>query len=405
MGLLALGDALAKTFACLPTPSIISLPLQQSLHHILAEELYADQDLPPFPKSAVDGYAILATNPNPPLPFSLKVVGLSKAGSRWHGTLQPGQACQIMTGAPVPEGTERIVMVENTLRENDQVQIQVWGQPRQHIQPRAKEIRQGELILSSGTYIRSVEIGALATFGKANVAVFRKPSVGVIATGDELVEPHQIPNEDQIRNSNGYALTAQIQSAGFDCTFLGVARDTKDATLEKLTLGLQKDVLILSGGVSMGEFDFVKVALLEKGASFEFDQIALKPGKPLVFGKVANTFIFGLPGNPGSSFTTCELFVIPFLKGIAGFLEYPSKTFPATLSFPFLNKGNRIQYLPVWLTKSESQIQVQKVPYEGSADVVALTRANAFLRLEPNISYQPGDAVQVQIFSENSFSL
>lgn len=402
MGILSVSEALAKTFACLPPPHSVTIPLTNALHHILAESVCSDRDLPPFDKSAVDGYAIALIPPNTSLPFSLKIVGLSKAGARWHGTLKPGEACQIMTGAPVPSGTDRIVMVEDTQRTQDSVIISALGESQQHIQPCGREVQQGTLILAPRTWIRSSEIGVLATFGKSQVNVFYKPTVGVLATGDELVEPEIMPGEDQIRNSNGYALTAQIRSSFFDVTFLGVARDTKASTLEKIELGLQKDVLILSGGVSKGEFDYVKEALLEKGATFEFDQIAIKPGKPLVFGKVKNTYIFGLPGNPGSSFTTCELFVLPFLKGYAGFPTYRPRLRHGVLNFEIQAKGNRTHYLPIAIEAQKETYTLSKIPYAGSADVIALTKANGFLVVEPDHHYRQGQIAPFLFFSENA---
>ncbi|MEK7485822.1 MAG: gephyrin-like molybdotransferase Glp [Planctomycetota bacterium] len=402
MGILSVSEALAKTFASLPPTQLSTVPLVDAVHHILAERIQADRDLPPFDKSAVDGYAIAPVESTKILPFTFKVKGLSKAGSRWPGTLKSGEACQIMTGAPVPPGAERIIMVEDTTRVGDSVRIATLGEPQQHIQPRGREVQQGSVLLSPGTWIRSSEVGVLATVGKSYVQVFRKPTIGVLATGDELVEPDIVPGADQIRNSNGYALTAQIRSSYFEVTFLGVARDTKADTLKKIEMGLQKEVLILSGGVSKGEFDYVKDALLEKGALFEFDQIAIKPGKPLVFGKVQNTYIFGLPGNPGSSFTTCELFVLPFLKGWSGFPVYRPRLLQGILNFEIKAKGNRTHYLPVLIELKKDVWTLSKLPYAGSADVLALALANGFLVVEPDHSYRQGELAPFLFFSENA---
>jgi molybdopterin molybdotransferase len=389
--------AFQKTFEWLPSPEVITLPLAQSLYHILASPLRADRPLPPFHKSAVDGYAIAPPKSTPPLRF--EVVGLAKAGKAWEGTLQPDQACQIMTGAPVPLGTDRIIMVEDTLREGNTVQLFQVGKPQQHIQPKGIEVCQGDQVLNPHTLIRPTEIGTLASFGKAEVSVYRKPKVAVVATGDELVEPHETPGPDQIRNSNGYSLCAQIQANHFNCDLLGIARDTRESISAFLEKGFHYDVLILSGGVSMGEYDYVKEVLLQHRAQFQYDKIALKPGKPLVFGKVPSTFLFGLPGNPGSSFTTCELFVIPFLRGFAGYSPYRSTRYTGILDFPFHIKGDRIQYLPVWIRFVDQHWKIFKLPYAGSSDVVALSRANGFLILEPEQKFQVGDCAPFQWFS------
>ncbi len=270
--------------------------------------------LPRYARSVRDGYAVRAAD----LPGQLRVIGEVRAGERFTGEMAPGEAVEIMTGAPIPAGADAVVMVEHTRREGDRVHYENAVQPGQFINPQGCEAAAGEVVLHSGKRLDYTDIAMLAAFGRTRIAVYRKPVAAIVATGDEIVEVGQRPEDFQIRNSNAYSLAAQVTRAGGVPRVLPIARDTLEHTRAAIAQGLEADLLLLSGGVSAGKYDVVEQVLAGFGAEFFFDRVLIQPGQPLVFGRAAGKFFFGLPGNPSSTMVTFEIFARAALELLDG---------------------------------------------------------------------------------------
>ena len=358
-----------------------------SLGLVLAQDVKADFDSPPFDKSMMDGYAVrcsdLAAGQG-----TLVVIEEVPAGKQPTRAIGSGEATRIMTGAPVPEGADAVVIVERTkMLGGSRVQIEDKPpRPGQNIFRRATEMRRGEIVLAKGTVLRPQEIGVLATVGKWEFDVVPSPQVCLLSTGDELVEVTQIPGMGQIRNSNGPMLFAQSCRAGGKPRYLGIARDNLDSLRPLITEGLRADVLILSGGVSAGKLDLVPGVLQELGVVPHFHKVEMKPGKPVFFGTSTSersTLVFGLPGNPVSSFVAFELFVRPALRRLRGLSDTESETVCALLAEDFAYKTDRPTYHPAHVEVDEKGWRVRTVPWSGSPDLLGLTRANALLVIPP----------------------
>lgn len=349
---------------------------------VLAEDVVSDIDLPPFARSAVDGYALRVADVET-LPARLRVVGTIPAGTYPSFRVGRGQAAQIMTGAPVPEGADAVQRVESTRSDDRTVEILETVSSGQNIAPRGSEVRRGACVLRAGTRVDPAAVAVAATVGKTRLNVGRRPRVAILATGDELVHPSEMPRPGQIRNSNGFSLLAQAQSVGAETTYLGVARDTEASLREPLRRGLSYDVLLLSGGVSMGRFDLVEGVLQQLGVEILVSAVALKPGKPLVFGArpAEAGLVFGLPGNPVSTMVTFELFVRPALAKMEGSASPCRSLVRAELVRPLSNRGPRRAFLPGWLAPDgvDGRLLAHPIETRGSGDIVAFSKANALL--------------------------
>ncbi|HSF18878.1 MAG TPA: gephyrin-like molybdotransferase Glp [Vicinamibacteria bacterium] len=347
---------------------------------LLREDVVSDVDMPPFPRSAVDGYAVRAQDVRQ-IPARLDVVGTIPAGTFPTFRVEAGQAASIMTGAPVPEGADAVQMVEHCRVDRDRVEVLTQVDEGQNVAPLGSEVRLGDVVLKEGTRLDPAAIAVAATVGKTTLVVGRKPRVAVAATGNELVHPSQKPAPGQIRNSNGFSLLAQCAATGIEATYLGVALDTESSLDEVITKGLDADVLMLSGGVSMGRFDLVEDVLARHRVRVHVDAVALKPGKPLVFGTTdKGKLVFGLPGNPVSTMVTFELFVRPALARLEGAENPVRPLYRAKLLTELLNRGNRRAYLPGWISvDDEGQSIARPIPTRGSGDIVAFSKSNALL--------------------------
>ena len=299
-----------------------------------------------------------------------------------------------MTGAPVPDGADAVIMVEHTTRSGDRVAHDRSAEPRQFINAAGCEAAAGEVILRTGTRLDYTGVAFLASVGRASVKVYRKPIVAIIATGDEIVEVGETPREFQIRNSNAYSLAAQVMRAGGVPRVLPVARDTLDETRALIALGLAADLLLLSGGVSAGKHDVVEPALAVVGAEFFFDRVLIQPGQPLVFGRARDRFFFGLPGNPASTMVTFEIFARAALQRLGG-EESPALHMPwARLTCDFRHRAGLTRFLPAQL--SDDGGSVTPVSWRGSGDVPSMTRANAYLVADPERpAYAAGEWIRV----------
>jgi molybdopterin molybdotransferase len=352
-----------------------NVPLIESVGRVLADDAIADMDMPPFNKSAVDGYACKKAD----LDGVLEVVEVIAAGMQPSRAVGRGQCSQIMTGAMVPEGADTVIMVEFTeqLPEN---KIRFTGQKTAaNICYLAEDVQSGQVILNKGTLLRPQEIAVLATFGFAEPLVYDKPVVGMISTGDELVEPDVKPGLSQIRNSNASQTIAQTIAAGAEYRYFGIARDTEASTREKIEKALAcADIVILTGGVSMGEFDYVPQVLRDLGVTILFKSIAIQPGRPTVFGVKGDKYIFGLPGNPVSSFVQFEMLVKPLIYKM---MEHNYQ--PRMLKLPMgetftRKKTTRKTLMPVSIKEGF----VFPVEYHGSAHINAFIFADGILAID-----------------------
>jgi molybdopterin molybdotransferase len=371
-------------------PKTESIPLHKALFRVLAEDIAADRDYPPFDRSMRDGFAVHSTD----IPGTLHVIGEVRAGETFTGIVNAGEAVEIMTGAPVPAGANAVVMVEHCARHEDgAISTDRSLEPGANIAPSGCEAKAGDIVLHSGTRIDYTAVSLLATTGHDRVTVFAPPRVAIVSTGDELVDVAEQPAAHQIRNSNAWSLAAQVERAGAIPLILPVARDTRDETRRLIERGLvEADLLLLSGGVSAGKYDVVELALADLGAEFFFDRVLIQPGQPLVFGWVQGKFFFGLPGNPASTMVTFELFARAALDILSGATEAPLITTLARLTREFRHRTGLTRFLPANVEGGE----VTPVPWQGSGDVPSLCRANAFLIADADrAEYGAGDLISI----------
>jgi molybdopterin molybdotransferase len=350
--------------------------LDSAAGRVLAEIVVADRDLPALARSVRDGFAVHAED----VPGTLRVAGEVRAGGLFEGEVGPGEAVEIMTGAPVPRGANAVVMVEHVTRASDgSVTTDRVAEPGQFINPQGCEARSGEALLTPGKQLGFADIALLATVGKPQVAVYARPRVALLATGDEIVAVTEKPREFQIRNSNVYSLAAQVARAGGVPEILPVARDEYEDTCHLLERGLASDLLLISGGVSAGKYDIVERVLADLGAEFFFDRVLIQPGQPLVFGRVRDKFFFGLPGNPASTMVTFELFARAAIALLGGEMQADLPLMAAPLTRDFRHKTGLTRFLPATICFASAGPQLTPIGWRGSGDVPALTRANAFL--------------------------
>ncbi|MBV8857579.1 MAG: molybdopterin molybdotransferase MoeA [Acidobacteria bacterium] len=376
------------------------VPLDEALGRVLAEEVFADTDLPPFDRAQMDGYAVRSADLQE-TPARLRVVGEAAAGSGWRGTLQAGEAVRIMTGAPLPAGADSVQQVEVTREEEGGafILIERATEPGQFFVPRASEIREGERVLEAGEEINAARMAVLASFGYAEVPVRRRPRVAVLATGTELVQVAERPGEDQIRDSNSYSLAAYACLAGAVVERLPFAGDDPDLLRREIEGAAGRaDVLVLSGGVSMGRYDFTKAALHALGAEVFFERVALRPGKPTVFARLpGGALVFGLPGNPVSVSVTFNLFARTALRAMQGVPAPAPFEETAVLSRPAKGAAERASYLPAALsTDPEGRLLAEPLKWGGSSDFVAFARADALAVVPAGVKVvEAGSVVKV----------
>jgi molybdopterin molybdotransferase len=364
--------------------------LAEACGRVLAQEVCADRDLPPFDKSAVDGWACRRAE----LGLSLRRAGVVAAGSLPEGPLAPGTCVKVMTGAMVPAGSECVVMVEDCVEAGDQVRL--GGRSADNICRQGEDLCAGQAVLGPGIRIGPAEIAVLATCGVARPLVARRPRVAVIATGSELVEPHQTPGPATIRDSNSWQLRAQLQVMGAEVRRLGIVEDREEALLAAVReTQAWGDLTVLSGGVSMGDFDLVPGVLEACGFQLLFDSVAMQPGRPTVFGDDGRGWCVGLPGNPVSTFVICGLLVHPFLDRLQGRRHAALPIRASLVAAVRRRRAERQATIPVAFTAPG---QVEAIDYHGSAHIDALTRAHGFISLPVGISeLAAGSEVDVRL--------
>jgi len=344
---------------------------------VLAQEVRTDRKYPPFDRSTRDGYAVRSKEAAPGV--QLKCVGEIKAGDTVREALAAGTCLQIMTGAAVPAGADAVVMIEHTSREGDVVRFERAAQPGQNIVPRGSEAAAAQTILTQGMRLGYAELALAAQVGAVRLQCATRPRVAILSTGDEVVLIGETPGEFQIRNSNSVSLAAQVRIAGGEPVVLGNAADRIEDLGEKIERGLKEDALVLSGGVSMGKYDLVESVLKAMGAEFLFDAVAIRPGKPAVFGMCQGKPVFGLPGNPVSTMVTFELFVAPAIDLLSGAQARALPLVEARLAEALKEKPGLTHFLPARLEWRGRAPEVKALKWQGSGDIAALSKANCFL--------------------------
>ncbi len=372
-----------------------SVDLLAAAGRILFEPVLADRDLPPFARSTRDGYAVRSSDLSQ-LPATLEVIGEIKAGEQLDKiptAVGSGQAVSIMTGAPVPADADAVVMVEyssqlDAKKGGARVEITRSVVAGENIVPRGAEARSGACLIERGVRMNAATVALAASEGKAHLQVYKRPRVAVLSTGDELVDVETTPGPTQIRNSNSYSLAAQILSAGGEPVLLGVAPDEPQALRRLIDEGLKADLLLMTGGVSMGRYDLVEQVLTEMRAEFFFTGAKIQPGRPVVFGKCdagsarrdgRATYFFGLPGNPVSTMVTFELFARPVLEALAGQSARKLQFLHARLKREIAVKTGLKRFLPAILSGEFEDSQAELVAWQGSGDIAATARANCYI--------------------------
>ncbi len=374
--------------------------LDEALGRVLAQDVVADSDLPPFDRSQMDGYAVRADDVKT-VPVRLRIAGESAAGRGWHNQLEEGQAVRIMTGAPVPAGADSVQQVELTheLKDGTVVELLETVELGKSIVKRGAEIKAGEVVLTAGTNINAAMMAVLAAFGYATVEVFRKPRVGVLATGTELVPVNQTPGQDQIRDSNNYSISSYAALAGATFERMPLTGDETSILKDQIAEAAKRcDVIVTSGGVSMGVYDVTKLALKELDAEIFFDRVALRPGKPTVFARLpSGTLVFGLPGNPVSVAVTFNLFARTALLAMQGAADPTLKRETAVLAKKMKGTKDRESYLPAQLTTNDdAELIAFPLKWGGSSDFVAFALTTALAIVPANVkSIEAGSLVTV----------
>jgi len=386
-----------------------SVDLLAAAGRVLAKAIVADRDLPPFPRSTRDGFAVRSGDVLT-APVALQWMGEIRAGERIENVpsnLEKGQAVSIMTGAPVPNGADAVVMVEYASQDGSRVEIRRTVSEGENVVPRGAEARAGGELVARGVRLDEAAIALAASTGKSTVEVYKRPRVAVLTTGDEIVDIDAIPGPTQIRNSNSYSLAVQIQRAGGEPVMLPIAPDEPETLRQLMQQGLKSDLLLLTGGVSMGRYDLVEQSLSELNAQFFFTGAKIQPGRPVVFGRGTTagnarhnpaTYFFGLPGNPVSTMVTFELFARPVLEALAGMLPGKLAFLHGKLKSEIRVKPGLTRFLPAILSGELGDSRVDLIPWQGSGDVAATARANCYIVIGPDCERIPvGEFVPIMM--------
>lgn len=388
-----------------------TVAIERALGRVLAEDVTANRNHPPYDVSAMDGYAVHAADlagASRKRPVVLPVVDEIMAGARPKGPLEPGRAAMIMTGAQVPVGADAVVRVEDTSRRSHKGRhaiqahpeaVEFWLQPRvgDHIRPLGENMKHGETVLQAGTELQPAAIGMLAMVKKAAVRAYRRPSVAIVATGDELEALHAQFDPERIPNSNSYSTMAQLMAQGLAPVLLPIAADDRVSLRESLKNGLDFDVLITTGGVSVGHHDYVREVLAELGITMHFWRVAMRPGHPMAFGTAGGKPVFALPGNPVASMVCTEQFVLPAMRKMMGFSRLFRKTLTATVSHDVKDRAGRMHFMRARLHEEADGYTVASVGAQGSGILMSMVKADALMIVPADKDFLPrGERVRVQ---------
>jgi len=389
MALLPVEEALARVLDGTSPTAAQSVPLLGAHKRVLARDITAKLTKPPFNASAMDGYAVrahdLATVPTP-----LRVAGESQAGCGFAGAVEQGEAVRIFTGAPLPGGTDTVVIQENTERAGDTVVVREAPRPGANVRTMGRDFREGQMVLTAGRPLNARAITLAAAAGHAQLSVRVKPRVAILATGDELVEPGAMPGPDQIVASNTYGLAALIEGAGGSPQLLGIARDTREALGAKLEAASGAEVVATIGGASVGDRDLVRAALEARGMALDFWKVAIRPGKPMLFGRMGATRVLGLPGNPVSCLVAARVFLVPLIHRLLGRTDSPLQETTAVLAHDLEPNGPRKHYMRARCEPgATAPPRVSVLPSQDSAHLTGLLAADVLIVRAPNAPALP----------------
>lgn len=359
-----------------------TIEIEQAFGRILAAQVTADRDYPPFDRSIRDGFAVRAADAASP-GARLDCIGELRAGGKFEGVVGPGQCVEIMTGAGVPQGADAVVMIEHTKRDARTITLERLVKPGDHIVSRGNEARAGTLLVPAKSRMGYAEMALAAQAGATRLEVFTRPHLAILSTGDEVVDARTAPGPLQVRNSNGISIEILARTGGAQPIQLGNVPDEKNALRAAIERGLEQDILVLSGGVSMGKYDLVEQVLADLGAEFHFTGVEIRPGRPAVFATCRDKLVFGLPGNPVSTMVTFELLVLPAIDVLCGAVPRALPIFRAKLVTPVREKGSLVHFLPARIDWDGREAQVTRLPWQGSGDIVAVALANGFLVVGP----------------------
>jgi molybdopterin molybdotransferase len=381
-----------------------SVKLEQSLGRVLAEDIRANRDQPPYDVSAMDGFALRSADVTS-APATLEVIEDIKAGDMPAKTVQVGQCARIMTGAPVPPGADTVIRVEDTQAMSDtRVQINVSVKPNNDIRPRGESMRDGEVVLTNGSEITPGAVGMLAMVKRNTVQVYRQPRVAILSTGDELEGLNDPFDANKIPDANSYALMAQVQALGIRPVLLGIARDKPEELRRYLLDGLKYDALLVSGGTSVGVHDYVRPTLEALGVQMKFWRVEMKPGHPMAFGFKDSAFVFGLPGNPVSGMVCFEQFVLPALRRMMGHTRIHRRTIAARLAHDVKHKHNRTEFVRVMLSKDAGGYVVTSAGDQGSGILASMSKADGLMIVPAACKgVAAGSSVMVQLLDGASY--
>ncbi len=353
--------------------------LVAAVGRVLREPLVAKLTQPPFNASAMDGYAVRKAD-IAKLPVRLQVIGESAAGHGFHAPIGPGEAARIFTGAPIPPGADAIVIQENTAREGAYVIVREGEIDPEFVRPLGGDFKAGDVLIQAGRRLTARDITLAAAMGHASLGVRRAPKVAILATGDELVQPGVTPSLDQIVCSNTFGIAAMVKAAGGEPLLIGIAKDTSQSLLEKVDEATGCDILVTAGGASVGDHDLVSPVLQARGMALDFWKIAMRPGKPLMFGRLGEQLVLGLPGNPVSSLVCTRLFLIPLVRALQGLAHEPEQTLVARSARPLPANGPRAHYMRATSTiAADGQLEVTPVRSQDSSLLTPLAAADCLI--------------------------
>ncbi len=393
--LIPIPDAISMIFQNLHTLSSEEINIEYAMGRVLAEDVISDIDMPPFDKSAVDGYAVKIKDTPGILPISETI----QAGDIPKDPLEDGKAAFVMTGAPIPEGTEAVVMREHTKEAADKVEILSKPKPGANIAYKGEDIKKGEIVIRKGKIISIATVSLLATLGIRKVKVSELPNVAVMVTGSELVEPGERPIKGgYIYNANGYSLQAACRDIGIEPHYLGIVKDDLESIVNALKSVEKSDIILISGGVSMGEYDYVKEAVIKSGGEVVFHKVAIKPGKPFLFAKKGKQLIFGMPGNPVSVMVGFWKFIRPTIYKMQGADEVFPTRVPAYFKGIYKKKSDRPHYISVKLKKEGDKLLAAYIKSNGSADVPAFEKGDGMIEVPKDTTLlEDGERVEVML--------
>lgn len=403
-GLTQLEEAQRIVLESTPILGLEKISILDALGRVLGEDIVAERDNPPWDNSAMDGFAVrwddIKQEHAIQKAVTLTVIEDVAAGKMPSQSVGAGQAIRIMTGAPLPKGADTVLKVEDTEHTADSVRVFKPEQQGANVRAQGEDVRKGECIIGKGTRIRPGEAGMLAILAKSFVFAHQRPRVAILSTGDELADLDERFSEEKIINSNSYGIAAAVQEAGGIPLLLGIARDTPAALKDKISQGLTADILVLSGGVSMGDYDFTKAVFQELGAAMNFWKLAIRPGQPLAFGKIQGKLAFGLPGNPVSSMVTFEQLVRPAMLKMSGHRSYGRPVVRAIFQEKFSKRTDRRHFLRGVLTMEEGVFKVRTTGAQGSGILTSMMKANCLIDIPVEVErVNPGDLVSVQLLS------